>query len=273
VGALDWGLGADTVALVRPAVIFDLDETLVVEEASVREAFEAAALTAAAEGAEVDAAELALGARACARQLWHEAPMREYCVRVALASWEGLWCEFDGDGAEVRALREWAPTYRREAWARALAAQGVDDDALAARLGVRFAEERRARHIVFEDAEPALVALRDTHTLAVLTNGATCLQREKLASSGLARYFDVVVASGDIGVGKPDIAVFSHVLERLGSPRRATMVGDNVERDIDGALGAGIGAVWINRDGSPRPEGRGAMREISSLAELRAALT
>lgn len=259
-------------ALVRPAVIFDLDETLVVEEASVREAFEAAALTAVAEGTDVDPAELAVAARVCARELWRGAPMREYCVRVALASWEGLWCEFDGNGEELRALRDWAPTYRREAWVRALAAQGVDDDALATRLGARFAKERRARHAVFKDAEPALVALHDTHALALLTNGPSDLQREKLAASGLGGYFDVVVASGDLGVGKPDIAVFRHVLERLGSPPLATMVGDNVERDIDGALAAGIGAVWINRDGRARPDGRGAMREISSLAELRAAL-
>jgi putative hydrolase of the HAD superfamily len=258
------------VALVQPVVIFDLDETLVVEEASVREAFEATAGSAGVAG--VDAGELAVAARACARGLWHAAPMREYCVRVGLASWEGLWCAFEGDGEEVRALREWAPTYRRDAWARALAAQGVHDDELATRLGERFAEERRARHVVFEDAEPTLVALRDTHVLAVLTNGPSCLQREKLAASGLASYFEVVVASGDLGVGKPDVAVFSQVLERVGSPTHATMVGDNVERDVDGALDAGIGAVWLNRDGRPRPEGRGAMREIASLSELEGAL-
>jgi phosphoserine phosphatase len=258
---------------VRPAVIFDLDETLVVEEASVREAFGAAALSAVAEGVDVDAAELATAARACARELWHGAPMRAYCVRVALASWEGLWCAFEGDEDNVRALREWAPTYRREAWTRALAAQGVDDGELAVRLGDRFAAERRARHVVFEDAEPILAALHETHSLAVLTNGASCLQREKLSASGLARYFEVVVASGDVGVGKPDRAVFAHVLERLGSPGRATMVGDSLERDIDGALGAGIGAVWVNRDGRPRPVGRGTFHEVASLAQLHAVMT
>jgi putative hydrolase of the HAD superfamily len=268
------GTGVDTVALVKPVVIFDLDETLVVEAASVREAFEAAALVAVAEGAEIDPAELAVTARVGARALWHgaPAPIRHYCVRVALASWEGLWCEFEGEGADLRAMREWTPTYRREAWAAALRAQGVEDEGLAERLSDRFAKERRARHVVFEDAEPALVALRDTHVLAILTNGPSCIQREKLAGSGLGGHFDVVVASGDLGVGKPDIAVFSHVLERLGGPTDATMVGDNVERDIDGAIGAGTGAVWVNRDGRERPDGREAMREIASLAELHALL-
>lgn len=50
------------------------------------------------------------------------------------------------------------------------------------------------------------------------------------------------------------------------------MVGDTVERDVDGALAAGLDAIWINRSGQPRPADRPELREIASLAELPAIL-
>ena len=44
------------------------------------------------------------------------------------------------------------------------------------------------------------------------------------------------------------------------------MIGDSLDRDIDGALAAGLDAVWINRFGTG--PGRDGVAEISSLAEL-----
>jgi FMN phosphatase YigB (HAD superfamily) len=51
------------------------------------------------------------------------------------------------------------------------------------------------------------------------------------------------------------------------------MVGDSLRNDVDGALAAGLGAaVWVNRDGRPRPADRPDLREIAGLGELPAAL-
>ena len=163
----------------------------------------------------------------------------------------------------------WAPAYRRDAWALALADQGVEDPALAAELGERFGAERRGRHHTFADVAAALDEL-SAHPMAVVTNGAACLQREKLAASGLEDRFDAVVVSGELGVGKPDASVFRHALSLLGA-ERGVMIGDSLDRDIDGALAAGRDAVWINRFGSG--PGREGVPEISSLAELRDALS
>jgi putative hydrolase of the HAD superfamily len=247
------------------AVLFDLDETLVLDEPAAVAAFEA---TARAAADHVDAARLAVGARARARELWRAAPNHPYCRRIGMSSWEGLWCRFEGEGDDLRALRRWAPEYRREAWRRALADQGVDDVALAEELGERFGIERRARHEVFADVPAALAAAGVP--LALVTNGASCLQREKLAGSGLADRFDAVVVSGDLGIGKPDASVFRHALALLGVPAgAAVMVGDNLGNDVDGARAAGLHAVWINRTGSPCPDG---VTAISTLAELPAVL-
>lgn len=245
------------------ALLFDLDETLVLEEPAAVAAFEATALTAP----DVDAARLAVAARSHARKLWYAAPTHPYCKAIGISSWEGLWCRFEGDDEPVAALRAWAPIYRRDAWANALADQGIDDADLATELGERFGVERRARHHTFEDVPPALDALAGP--MVIVTNGASCLQREKLAASGLEARFDAVVVSGDLGFGKPDASIFRHALDLVGADR-GVMIGDSVDRDIDGALAVGLDAVWINRFG--QREGRDGVPEIASLAELAAAL-
>jgi putative hydrolase of the HAD superfamily len=251
-----------------PAVLIDLDDTLIADAAAADAAFLATA-RAAAEHAGVDAPLLAQRARVRARELWRASPQHPYCLRIGVSSWEGLWCAFEGDGAETRALRAWAPAYRRETWRLALSDQGVDDARLAEELGERFGRERRARHRVYEDCADALDRLAQTHALALVTNGASCLQREKLTASGLADRFDAVVISGDLGVGKPDRAVFARALQLLQAEAAdAVMVGDSLASDVDGATAAGLRAVWVNRERRQRPAERAGLPEIHSLAEL-----
>jgi putative hydrolase of the HAD superfamily len=252
----------------KRVLLFDLDETLMVEEPAAVASFEATAQFAAT-CREVDAQSLAAGARSRARELWYSAPTHDYCMRVGISSWEGMWCRFEGDGSDERALREWSPNYRREAWRLALADQMIDDSDLAEELGEQFPAERRARHEVFADVAPALTQLQKSHTLAVVTNGAACLQREKLASSDLESHFETIVVSADVGIAKPDASVFEHALSQLGADRdRTVMVGDSIPKDVDGALAAGLGAVWVNRHGSSTPAGRHDLVEISNLSDL-----
>ena len=253
-------------------VLFDLDDTLAPDEEAAAAAFLATARVAATRHP-VDAARLAGDARTRARELWRAAPTSSYCTRVGISSWEGLWCGFAGDAPPVRALRRWAPTYRRQAWRRALADQGVCDHGLAEELAERFVGERRVRQRPFDDVPAALAGLAGSYRLAVVTNGASCLQREKLDYAGLADRFDVIVVSADVGVGKPDPAVFRHALQRLGAANgRAVMVGDSLARDVDGAEAAGLAAIWVNRARRARPDGRRMLVEIRSLAELAGAL-
>jgi putative hydrolase of the HAD superfamily len=254
---------------VTDALLFDLDETLMVEEPAAVAAFRATAEHAAATY-DLDANALAIAARARASELWRAAPTYAHCRRVGISSWEGLWCRYEGDGPETRELRNWSPIYRRDAWRLALAEQRVADEALAEELGERFAAERRARHEVFPDAKAALPELSADYVLGVVTNGASCLQREKLRASGMGSYFAVVVVSGDLGTAKPDPAVFQHALAEL-AVRRAVMVGDSVEKDVQGALAAGLGAVWLNRLTRSRPDGL-LVPEVSNLRELPDAL-
>lgn len=251
------------------ALLLDLDDTLVVEEAAADAAFLATAEVAAARHA-MDPPALARTARARARELWRASPAYAYGEdTIGMSSWEALWCRWEGESADVRFCREWAVGYRTDAWTIALADHGVTDPALAGELGLRFGAERRLRHEAFADARPAIDELRRTHKLALVTNGASCLQREKLAGSGLAEDdFDVVAISGDLGIAKPRPEVFSHTLELLGAKAAdAVMVGDSLERDVLGAEACGIRGIWLNRAGARHPGPNGHV-EISTLAEF-----
>jgi putative hydrolase of the HAD superfamily len=128
-----------------PALLFDLDETLVVDEAALVASFRATAALGSEARSEIDAPRFAEAVRRLARELWHTAPEYPWAKAIGIASGEALWGRLEGEGPELAALREWAPGYRQAAWEAGLTSQGVDDPVLASALARRFADERRSR--------------------------------------------------------------------------------------------------------------------------------
>jgi putative hydrolase of the HAD superfamily len=118
-------------------IIFDMDDTLVVEEESARAAF----LTTcefAQDRCGVAQQELHAAVRQSCRALWHESPARAYCLQVGISSWEGLWAEFLGPDENLAVLRNWSETYRTSSWHEALRTCGHDCPELASELGNTF---------------------------------------------------------------------------------------------------------------------------------------
>jgi putative hydrolase of the HAD superfamily len=61
-----------------------------------------------------------------------------------------------------------------------------------------------------------------------------------------SRWFVAIADSGALGVAKPDPGIFTWVLERLGVPAGEVVhVGDSRGADVEGALAAGLRAVWF----------------------------
>ena len=106
--------------------------------------------------------------------------------------------------------------------------------------------------------------------LGLLTNGAASLQREKIEASGLGLFFDAAVVSGEIGTGKPEPAIFHHLLDRLGvAAGESLMVGNSLSRDIVGGKRAGLRTCWLALEGEEEPVGLAEPDfTIRSLAEL-----
>jgi len=108
---------------------------------------------------------------------------------------------------------------------------------------------------LFSDTLPTLAALRQRgFLLGVVTNrlyGGEPFQ-EDLRTLGLLNYFDPrhMAISGDLGVRKPNPAIFLHALKALDTaPEHAAMVGDSLNADILGAQKLGIFAIW-----KPKPK-------------------
>jgi putative hydrolase of the HAD superfamily len=257
----------------RPqAILFDLDNTLVMEdEATFAAVRSACAVASRRAGASADALFAALPL--VAERLWKRSPVLAYTDRMGIWWGEGLWGEFRGETAELQALHDFVPSFRLAVWAEALAAVGVSDEALGAELVETYRSARRTRQVVDPEADALLSALARDHRLALVTNGAPDVQREKLAGTTLARYFGAVVISCEVGFGKPDRRIFETALDRIGANAAETvMVGDSLARDVAGAQAAGIRAVWVDRHLWAGEEGPVPDVRIESHSELPAAL-
>lgn len=119
---------------------------------------------------------------------------------------------------------------------------------------------------LFADARACLEGLkRRGFRLAVVSNWDATLEG-LLRGMGCLPYFDEVVASAAVGCRKPNRAIFEVALERMGAAAsEAVHVGDLPEADGQGASGAGIRPVIIDRRG--RHAGCGFER-VGSLADL-----
>lgn len=105
--------------------------------------------------------------------------------------------------------------------------------------------------------------------LGMITNGSSLVQNGKIERLGIRSLFDVIVVSGEVGVQKPDPAIFRLTLDRLGAaPQEAWFVGDHPVNDIAGAQTAGLTAIWIQGE-EPWPEDMPIRPDhvIRSLAE------
>lgn len=141
-------------------------------------------------------------------------------------------------------------------------------------MGARFWDEAMKRlplgNRLMPYAREALEYLKPKYKMYILSNGFTELQSRKMQSAGIAQYFDGVVLSEDIGVNKPNPAIFEHALQVAGvTADKALMIGDNFEVDIEGACRVGIDQVYYNIEQSVlSKEQHSPTYTINSLIEL-----
>ena len=255
------------------ALLFDLDDTLAVDEEVSNETFAHTAAVASSRFG-VEPAAFARDAMTIARELWAQGECRPFCRSLGISAFECLWGEFTGETPELKALRNWSQNYRKEVFAKAIAAQRNDFPIEAGEvLSGEFAATRRVRQRLLTGARDLMTTLSATFNLALLTNGAPDLQREKIRASGLEPFFKAIAVSGEHGIGKPKPEIFHRLLSELGvSPEEAVMVGNSLERDIAGARNAGIRSIWIRVPGSEEHADVTPDHTITALSEIPAIL-
>ena len=119
----------------------------------------------------------------------------------------------------------------------------------------------------YPEVPGVLAALRERGSALVVVSNWDVSLHDVLAQTGLRALVDAVVTSAELGVAKPDPAIFAHALELAGGvpPQDALHAGDDLAADVDGARAAGIVPVFVARDGERPPPG---VRAIASLEGL-----
>jgi HAD superfamily hydrolase (TIGR01549 family) len=158
----------------------------------------------------------------------------------------GQLARFSTDRQHARELLMTRPLGLREA-ARELHAGGVDLDALEAELAVELASIQ-----LYPEVIEALEAVRANGVkLAIASNLAEPYAAALLRL--LPFEFDVYAWSFQVGFLKPDARIYLWTCEQLGvEPGEAVMVGDTFGADYEGARGAGMRAVHLDRTGQSR---------------------
>jgi len=249
------------------AILFDLDDTLIVDEEISKSAMEATAgLAAKLHGA--DSGRFLTDTRRISQTIWRGNPVLDYCTDIGITAEECLWGNFDGQSSGLVALRSWSMDFRIALFDAVLREQELpgDDGSLAA----QFAKSRRSLQRLMPDARETLSRLKGCFKIGLLTNGAPDLQREKVDASGLAPFFDAIAVSGEHGTGKPRPEIFHILLDSLGAAAdAAVMVGNSLARDIVGAQKAGIArTVWLKVPGSEEYADVTPDHTITGLHEL-----
>ncbi len=148
-------------------------------------------------------------------------------------------------------------------WRNFLAQAGIADEAIMAETLARYHVNTYEQLALYADAAEVLRHLRQHCKLGLITNGPAHTQRPKIVQFDLEAMMDVIVVSEEVGIAKPDPAIFHLALQQLGvSPERALFVGDSLEHDLKGASAAGIDFIWMNPEGLKLPAGLPACTAI-----------
>lgn len=146
-----------------------------------------------------------------------------------------------------------------------LSAKAVDD---------RYEALLAEGHRFVPGAEALLDSLRGRTRMFIASNGCAAVQAGRIASAGIAPYFEKIFISEELGADKPSRAFFQRCFAEIPGfdPAHALMIGDSLTSDIRGGINAGIRTCWFNPQGKPARADIVPDFEIRALAELPALL-
>ena len=129
-------------------------------------------------------------------------------------------------------------------------------------------------HWFLPGAEEAVERLSKRYRLFLASNGTAAVQKGRMTSANLYRFFERVFVSQEIGHNKPSREYFEAAFAAIpGFAReKCLMVGDSLTSDIRGGINAGIKTCWVNPTHAPGREDIRPDYEIEYLHQLEALL-
>lgn len=117
--------------------------------------------------------------------------------------------------------------------------------------------------VLFPGVTHILEQLAMKKPLVAISNGNACIRQ-----IGIGRYFQHSFSAADTGKPKPDKSLFLLACEKLDIETEQLLhIGDNLEKDVGGAIQAGCHAIWFNPSDKPADNHR-ADAVIHSLSQL-----
>jgi YjjG family noncanonical pyrimidine nucleotidase len=120
---------------------------------------------------------------------------------------------------------------------------------------------------LFEGAIELLDYLKPKYNLHIITNGFADVQFKKLNNSKIGSYFHSITNSEMAGVKKPNPIIFEYALDLAQAKKESSvMIGDCLEADVQGALDAGLDAIFFNGSNVQVEQN---IKQVNNLLELK----
>ncbi|WP_264531379.1 YjjG family noncanonical pyrimidine nucleotidase [Flavobacterium sp. N502540] len=120
---------------------------------------------------------------------------------------------------------------------------------------------------LFEGAIEVLEYLKPKYKLHIITNGFANVQDKKINNAALSGYFETITNSELAGVKKPNSIIFDYALSAAKASKESSiMIGDCLDADVNGALNAGLDAIFFNEKRIEAPQN---IKQVNHLLELK----
>lgn len=125
-------------------------------------------------------------------------------------------------------------------------------------IGLKYTDYKKANEF-FQEGLANTVALTENaydiikylyekeYKICVVTNGLVKLQKPRITNSQISKYISEIIVSEEVGISKPNPQIFKVLLNKLNlKSSNVIMIGDSLEKDIQGAKNANIKTIWYN---------------------------
>lgn len=129
-----------------------------------------------------------------------------------------------------------------------IAAQnGLPYKQAAAEYHLETSKWRKDLEKLYDGVPQLLERLAGRYKMGIIANQSLGTE-QRLISFGIRDFFDVIIASAEAGVSKPDPEIFRLAMRQADcNPGECCMIGDRLDNDIEPAAALGMKTIWVRQ--------------------------